>query len=123
MKRDITVLISIGLLAASWVIGSFFGGPPASGEPGWLLYLFSVVLAILGMARAILLWFQTVRHIIQQPAPFPRAKWILFHIVAAPLVPYLYYFITTQPGAVHDDEPESDPAVEEGHNTHDPAES
>ena len=106
MKRDVTVFISIGLLAVAWVIGSFYETPPASGDSGWGLYMFSMLLAILGMARAVLLWFQTLLHILKEPKPFPHGKWIALHIVAAPLIPYLYYFITSEPGAVNVDDPE-----------------
>ena len=120
MKRDITVYISIGLLAAAWLIGSFFETPPRSGEPFRWLYMISTLLALLGLLRAVALWIQTIRDIAQQEPPFPRTRWIIFHFIAPPITPYLYYYLTGELPPLDEPAEETTPSqpTNEGSNDH-----
>jgi drug/metabolite transporter (DMT)-like permease len=97
MQRDWTVWLSILLLVIAGLIGNSYDQVPRPGDPGAALYIFSMILAILGTGRAMLLWFQTLRHVLKQPSCFSRSRWLVLHIVFAPVAPYLYYLVRTLP--------------------------
>lgn len=107
MKRDITVTLSLVVLAVEYAAGFALRLP----QPTWLVVLLVMVPQGLAGVRGFVLWFQTLADACRPGEGKPaRTGWIVLHFLFGPLASYPYYYRhraaagDDEGGALSDDE-------------------
>lgn len=91
MKRDVTVWVSLGMVAIPWLIGWAMGMPQQiTADDPIVFHAFSWTM-FLGVVRVIVFWFQTLIHGIQHAKEENRVAVVLGHIFLGPIMAYGYY--------------------------------
>ena len=97
MKRDPTVLGSLVLFLAAWVLALIFEMPhPLTREHAVVFHVIFWIMVAAGI-RIGILWVQTLFHAVSY-ARSDWAVWVLAHIVLGPVASYIYYFNSRKPG-------------------------
>ena len=95
MKRDITVSISLWILAGLWIAAVATGTGQlsyGSDAPLWFYVVFG--LFILSLLRAVVLFFQTLIDSIRpRDQKNARIGWAVLHFFLGFIASYLYYYI------------------------------
>ena len=96
MKRDPSVIFSIWFaiinILLSIVLNDRF---PPSEEKG-VYFLFWLLCVVLVVVRFTILWFQTLRHSVNNEMKKERFSWVLGHLFLGPVVSVLYYLMSVQ---------------------------
>jgi hypothetical protein len=102
MKRDITVWLSLVVIAVAGVIAAATGMPRHIDTSAPLLFHVLFWIIIVGAVRATVLWFQTLMHGLKHAKQENRVAVVLGHLLLGPLMAYAYYLASRlgaqQPG-------------------------
>jgi hypothetical protein len=92
MNRDVTVPISLAMIAIPLGIGLAIGMPQhiTSDDPPIFHALFWII--FIGAIRATVLWFETLIHGVKYAKEENRVAVVLSHVFLGPIMAYGYYF-------------------------------
>ena len=91
MKQDVTVWISLAMIAVPCLVGFAMGMPQdITADDPMVFHLFFWVI-FLGAIRATVLWFQTLAHGVKHAKEENRFAVVLGHFFLGPLMAYAYY--------------------------------
>lgn len=91
MKRDITVWISLAMVAIPMLLGIAMGMPQYITADDPLQFHIFFWIIFLGAVRATVLWFQTLIHGVKYSKEENRVAVVLGHIFLGPIMAYCYY--------------------------------
>ena len=91
MKRDVTVWISLAMIVVPLLLGIAMGMPRDITSKTPLVFHIFFWMIFFGAIRAIVLWFQTLKHGVKHAKEENRHAVVLGHLFLGLLMAYAYY--------------------------------
>ena len=91
MKRDITVWISLLIIAVALILFNIMRIPSDFNQNDPLILTVFKCIFLVGLIRAVVLYFQTLIHGIKYAKEENRVAVVLGHMFLGPIMSYLYY--------------------------------